>query len=146
MPFMWRMPLAASPHGLGTLPTTTMRRPGRAIACSVLIYVTGIRSLRFLVKAPAHHPGLVDRAIVADHHDAEQQVRRLLDGLRASRGDQRLAPGQRLLAGGPVERHEVGLLAGLEVADQVVDVERLGAAERDRPEAAPRRDLVALGL
>src|SRR5579871_6117832 len=126
---MWKMPLAASPHGLGTLPTTTMRRPGRAIACSVLRYVTGIWSLRFLVEAFSHHPGLVDRAIVADHHDAEQQVRRLVDRLRPSLGDQRLAPGQRLLASGPVERDEVGFLAGLEVADQLVEVERFGTAQ-----------------
>src|SRR6476646_6683115 len=105
MPLMWRMPLAASPHGLGTLPTTTMRRPGRAIACSVLRYVTGIGSLRFLVEPSAHHPGLVDRAVVADHHDAEQQVGRLVDGLRTSRGYQRLPPRQRLLAGVPVECH-----------------------------------------
>src|SRR5262245_12084510 len=117
---MWKMPLAASPHGLGTLPTTTMRRPGRAIACPVLGYVTAIRSLRFLVQPLSHHPGLVDRTIVADHHDAEQQVCCLVDRLRTSRGYQRLAPGQRRLPGGPVERHEVGLLAGLEVADQVV--------------------------
>src|SRR6478609_5045785 len=110
MPLMWRMPLAASPHGLGTLPTTTMRRPGRAIACSVSRYVTGIRSLRFLVETLSHHPGLVDRAVVADHHDAEQQVGRLIDGLRPALGHQRLAPGQRLLAGVPVECHEVCLL------------------------------------
>src|SRR5215469_9797230 len=32
------MPLAASPQGLGTLPTTTMRRPRRRIASSTSIY------------------------------------------------------------------------------------------------------------
>src|SRR5215472_10667943 len=38
MPLMCRMPLAASPQGLGTLPTTTMRRPLRFLASSTPMY------------------------------------------------------------------------------------------------------------
>src|SRR5882724_7103476 len=38
MPLMCRTPLAASPQELGTSPTTTMRRPLRAIASSTLTY------------------------------------------------------------------------------------------------------------
>jgi hypothetical protein len=36
------MPLAASPQGLGTLPTTTMRTPRRTIASSTLAYANVI--------------------------------------------------------------------------------------------------------
>src|SRR6478736_1486619 len=42
MPLMWRMPLAASPQGLGTFPTTTMRTPRRTIASSTLAYANVI--------------------------------------------------------------------------------------------------------
>src|SRR6478672_5145760 len=101
MALMWRMPLAASPHGLGTPPTTTMRRPGRAIACSVPRYVTGIRSL-LAVEPLAHRPGLGDGAVVRHHHDAEQEIGRLLDRARPV-AHQRLAPGERRWAGLPVE-------------------------------------------
>src|SRR5580700_1066842 len=38
MPLICRKPLAASPQGLGTSPTTTMRRPSRFIASSALRY------------------------------------------------------------------------------------------------------------
>ena len=70
-----------------------------------------------------------------------------VDRLRAgAAGDQRLVPGHGRLAGVPVEGDEVGLLALLEVAEQVVEVERLGAAERGQVEAAVGAELVALGL
>src|SRR5262245_23973286 len=36
------MPLAASPHGLGTWPTTTMRRPLPRIASSTVMYRNAI--------------------------------------------------------------------------------------------------------
>src|ERR1700739_1782920 len=38
MPLMCSMPLAASPQGLGRLPTTTMRRPRRFLASSTPMY------------------------------------------------------------------------------------------------------------
>ena len=64
----------------------------------------------------------------------------------AAVGDQRLVPGHGRLAGVPVERDEVGLLALVEVAEQVVEVEAFGAAERGEVEAAVGLELVALGL
>src|SRR4029079_7676534 len=91
------------------------------------------------VETLAHHPGLVDAAIVADHHDGEQHARGLVHRARpAAIGDQRLVPGLRGLAAIGIERDEISLLAGLEIAELVVDVEALGTAERDRPEAAIR--------
>jgi hypothetical protein len=42
------MPFAASLHGLGRPPTTTMRSPGRAMASSTLTYSIGIVVLDLL--------------------------------------------------------------------------------------------------
>src|SRR4051794_19606325 len=42
MRLMCRMPLAASPHGLGMPPTTTMRSPLRSMASSTLTYSNGM--------------------------------------------------------------------------------------------------------
>ena len=34
------------------------------------------------INLPAHRPSLLDRAVIAHHHQAEQQVRRLLERRR----------------------------------------------------------------
>jgi len=81
------------------------------------------------INLPAHRPSLLDRAVIAHRHQAEQQVRRLLERRRlAVLGDQGLPPGQRRRSAIAVEHDEVGFLAGGEVADQIVDVKSFGAA------------------
>src|SRR5262249_35417220 len=84
-----------------------------------------------LVEPLPRDPRLVHVAVVADGHDAEEDLGRLIDGLRAAAGDdERLVPAHGRLAGVPVEGDEVGLLALVEVAQDVVEAEGSGAAHR----------------
>ena len=66
--------------------------------------------LGLLVGAFAEYPGLVDVPLVADHHDAEQQLGGLLERRRTMLDHRRLVPRQRAGAAVPVDRDEIGFL------------------------------------
>src|SRR5438046_2633556 len=85
-------------------------------------------------KASPHHPGLGNRPVVPHHHDPEQQIDRLFEGERVLLEMERLSPWLGSRAGVPVQDDQVGLLAWGEITNEFIDIERLGSAERDRPE------------
>src|SRR3954463_11989354 len=98
------------------LPRATSLCCGNSAAC-----------LAFFVHARPTGPGLVHVSGVATAHDPEQQLGRLVARPGASLwADEGLVPAHGVLAGVPIEGNEIGLLALVEVAQHVVEVQGAG--------------------
>src|SRR5579863_670650 len=132
MPLICSKPLAASPQGLGTPPTTTMRRPSRFIASSALRYwklIVRELDLRHqhrraggapAFKIPVGVGGAGERISLADHdaylagaHRGKQLARGLGEFL--ARGDvvkERRAGEEQRAAFGELERTDGGRRTG----------------------------------
>jgi len=85
----------------------------------------------------SRHIGLPDRAVVAESHEREQLLVEVVHGLHAVRHRRGRAR---------VEHDEIGVLAGLDRADRVVEGERPGVAERHLVEGRRCRPRLAVEL